>query len=193
MKKLLAILTMLMIFISSFAQTPKVVTEKHKKDGYWKYTVNMEVGGSVKQSDYVNTLELQFSYKRHFDGYNNEGRMYFLNRGWDNCIEEINGKKTIILQLLVDGDTLTFIPDYWSIDHWTTNGVMSDRPDRYFNSSFYTIYDVDIEKLLNAQSSIDVIKFGIYENFGWYLSGKNLDEIDYLMNYQANDPKFPQN
>jgi hypothetical protein len=69
---------------------------------------------------------------------------------------------------------------------------MAERPDRYFISSFYNIYDADIQRLLNAQSSIDVIKFGTYENFGWYLSGKNLDDIEYLMNYANEDLKFPK-
>jgi len=181
MKKLLTILMMVLFSISLFAQ-PKVITDKHKKDGYTRYKVEMEMGGNTKTAKTVNTLKMDFSYKRHYNGYGDEGQMFFIHNGYYGCSEMINGKNTVILQLLVNGDTMTFNPTYWSVKYWATNGVIADRPDRYYSMSFYDLFDADIDKIISAVD-VRIIKFGSFENADWYFSDRNLSDMKYLYDY----------
>ena len=174
----------MLLFTLPLMAQPKIYKEKHRKSGYTEYKISMELGGGIKSSKEISTLELKFYYKRYFTGYGDKGQMFFIHNGYDNCTEEdFNGKKTISLGLVIDNyDTLSFLPTYWGASYWTTNGVMAERPDRYYISTFYDIFDGDIQKLLNAKS-IRVIKFGIYENTSWYFTNKNISDIRYLIDY----------
>jgi hypothetical protein len=185
MKRVLVILMMVLFTIPMMAQ-PKITKEKNKKNGYYEYKIEMEMGGNIKTSSIISTLNLRFYYQKNFSGYNDKGQMFFEQTGYDNCVEILdNGKKTIDLTLVIDNeDTLRFKPTYLAVNFWSVNGVISERPDRYMNYAFYDIYDADIEKIINA-GAIEILKFGGYENenAGWYFTSQNIDDLKYFMNY----------
>lgn len=190
MKRVFLFLVMVLFMIPTVMSQTKITQKKHKKDGYKEYEMEMEMGGNIKTSSVISTLDLQFSYDKYFSGYNNKGRMFFKQRGYESCAEKLdNGKNEIGLILVLDGkDTLKFRSTYISVNYWTVNGQMAERPDRFMNYSFYDIYDADIDKIIKSET-VDIIKFGAYEgeNAGWYFSEANLYDLKFFMNLVRND------
>lgn len=186
-----AFLSLLMILVlAASAQKPKIYEKKHKKEGYTEYKISLQMGGNVKTEQFVNTMKLDFSYDKHWDGKTNKGQLFFMQQGYNNGEEALpDGKKTIGLVLLVGEDTIPFKSTYWSVDRWTTNGVPSDRPDRYMNFSFFDLDDAMIDKILNA-GTVKILRFGTFENEDapWFFTEENRKAMKYMMEYVKTDP-----
>jgi hypothetical protein len=184
--KYLLLLLSIVFSIHCFSQ-PKIKEKYSKKDKSYEIDMltHITLGGSIRDNDYVNTAYFTFSY------YYRQNSNYILlslsRTGYDSYFAENNEyEKNFDLTFKSGENYYQFNVDLGRVMVWTTNGVISEKPDRILDIGIYQLSIQDLSNIVEDQDDVKIEQIGHEVQTDFYFTEDNLYNIRYFLNYIKN-------